>query len=33
MLILGMKIYDASYSWAKYVFDERHTWNPDLKLT
>jgi hypothetical protein len=32
MLKLGMKIYDALYSWAKYVSDERHTWNPDLKV-
>lgn len=24
----GLKIYDALYSWAKYVQDERHTWNP-----
>lgn len=32
MLNLGMKIYDALYSWAKYVSDERHTWNPDLKV-
>jgi hypothetical protein len=30
MLEIGMKIYDALYSWAKYVQDERHTWNPDL---
>ena len=28
MLEIGMKIYDALYSWAKYVSDERHTWNP-----
>jgi hypothetical protein len=27
-LALGMKIYDALYSWAKYVSDERHVWNP-----
>lgn len=32
MLNVGMKIYDALYSWAKYVSDERHTWNPDLKV-
>ncbi len=32
MLKVGMKIYDALYSWAKYVSDERHTWNPDLKV-
>jgi hypothetical protein len=30
MLDAGMKIYDALYSWAKYVQEERHTWNPDL---
>ncbi len=30
MLAVGMKIYDALYSWAKYVQDERHTWNPNL---
>lgn len=30
MLEMGMKIYDALYSWAKYVQAERHTWNPDL---
>lgn len=28
MLDLGMKIYDALYSWATYVQDERHTWSP-----
>ena len=27
MLSLGMKIYDALYSWAKYVQDEKHTWS------
>jgi len=32
MLDVGMKIYDALYSWAKYVSKERHTWNPDLKV-
>lgn len=26
MLATGMKIYDALYSWAKYVQDEKHTW-------
>jgi hypothetical protein len=26
----GMKIYDALYSWAKYVQEEKHTWNPHL---
>lgn len=30
MLDIGMKMYDALYSWAKYVSDERHTWNPSL---
>ncbi|MBI1770644.1 MAG: chromate resistance protein [Bacteroidetes bacterium] len=29
-LELGMKIYDALYSWAKYVSDEKHNWNPKL---
>ena len=29
MLELGMKIYDALYSWAKNVQEERHTWNPN----
>jgi hypothetical protein len=26
MLLIGMKIYDALYSWAKFVQDEKHTW-------
>jgi hypothetical protein len=30
MLETGLKVYDALYSWAKYVQDERHTWNPNL---
>ena len=30
MLAVGMKIYDALYSWAKYVQAEKHTWNPNL---
>jgi hypothetical protein len=30
MLATGMKIYDALYSWASYVQDEKHTWNPEL---
>ena len=29
-LVLGMKLYDALYSWAKYAQSERHTWNPVL---
>ncbi len=32
MLNLGLKIYDALYSWSKYVSEERHTWNPNLKV-
>ena len=28
MLAIGMRIYDALYSWAKYAQAERHTWNP-----
>jgi len=28
MLEIGMKIYDALYSWAKFVQDEKHTWKP-----
>lgn len=30
MLDLGMKVYDALYSWAKYVQSEKHNWNPVL---
>lgn len=30
MLAIGMKIYNALYSWAKYVQAEKHTWNPVL---
>jgi len=30
MLAIGLKIYDALYSWAKYVQDEKHIWNPGL---
>jgi hypothetical protein len=26
MLAIGMKLYDALYSWAKYVHDEKHNW-------
>ena len=29
-LEIGMKLYDALYSWAKYVQSEVHTWNPKL---
>jgi hypothetical protein len=28
MLAIGLKMYDALYSWAKYVQQEKHTWNP-----
>jgi hypothetical protein len=27
-LSIGTKIYDALYSWAKYVHDEKHNWQP-----
>jgi len=30
MLAVGMKMYDALYSWAKHVSGERHNWNPNL---
>jgi len=30
MLAIGMKVYDALYSWAKYVQGEKHIWNPVL---
>ena len=30
MLETGMKLYDALYSWAKYVQTEKHTWNRQL---
>ena len=30
MLAIGMKLYDALYSWAKFVQEEKHTWNPQL---
>ena len=30
MLETGIKIYDALYSWSKYVQDEKHTWQPVL---
>ena len=30
MLTLGMKLYDALYSWAKYVQDEKHFWEPKM---
>lgn len=30
MLSIGMKLYDALYSWAKYVQDEKHAWQAKL---
>jgi len=30
MLAIGMKLYDALYSWAKFLQEEKHTWNPQL---
>ena len=30
MLELGMKLYDALYSWAKYVQEEKHVWNLNI---
>lgn len=30
-LAIGMKLYDALYSWLKYAFDERHTWAPPVR--
>lgn len=32
-LAIGMKLYDALYHWAKYVQDEKHTWNPEISKT
>ena len=29
----GIVMYDALYSWAKYVHDEKHTWNPQRRPT
>jgi hypothetical protein len=28
MLSIGLKIYDALYSWARFVQDEKHNWSP-----
>lgn len=30
MLAIGMKVYDALYSWSKYAQDEKHTWSNKL---
>ena len=29
-LAIGMKLYDALYSWVKYVQNEKHTWSPKI---
>jgi len=29
-LEIGMKIYDALYSWARFAQEERHNWDPNL---
>ncbi|HEX7023205.1 MAG TPA: chromate resistance protein ChrB domain-containing protein [Gemmatimonadales bacterium] len=29
----GIVLYDALYSWARFVRDERHTWNPQRRPT
>jgi hypothetical protein len=29
-LAIGMKLYDALYSWAKFVQKEKHTWSPKI---
>lgn len=30
MLLVGMKLYDALYSWATHLQQEKHVWQPDL---
>lgn len=30
-LEIGMKVYDALYSWAKFASEEKHNWDPQLK--
>jgi hypothetical protein len=30
MLAIGMKLYDALFSWSKYVQDEKHNWQNKL---
>jgi hypothetical protein len=30
MLSVGMKLYDALFSWSKYVQGEKHIWEPQL---
>ena len=29
-LEVGMKLYDALYSWALFAQDEKHNWNPEI---
>ena len=29
MLEIGMRVYDALYSWATFVQEERHVWSPE----
>lgn len=29
-LAVGMKLYDALYSWAKFAYHEKHSWNPGV---
>lgn len=29
-LAIGMILYDALYSWAKFVSEEKHSWNPGV---
>ena len=29
-LEIGMKLYDALYSWAVFAQDEKHNWNPEI---
>jgi len=31
LLEIGMKMYDALYTWAKFLQKEKHTWNPVIQ--
>ena len=31
LLEIGMKMYDALYTWAKFLQKEKHTWNPAVQ--
>ena len=31
-LEIGLKVYDALYSWSKYTYNEKHSWDPALKV-